>query len=193
MSTKDKGVRMKDFLRRQILKILFPLIKFIGKLHFPYTHKWITGKHYFDLRDSLKPGMVFLTRTRGEITNLFIPSFWTHAAIYVGNGYVVEAIGRGVSKTDIITFMLTKDYISVYTPKGGDPQQMNNAVVWACEKLNTPYDYFFEGSDKAFYCVELVLDSYKRKGKDDIWVPDIITDENKWDKIWSSKDGGEKK
>ena len=33
----------------------------------------------------LKPGDVFVTRHKYALTNLFLPGFWPHSAVYIGS------------------------------------------------------------------------------------------------------------
>ena len=83
-----------------LLDISIRLTKFIGHCHAPFTKKYVTGIDYLLAKDLLKPGMILITKTRGELSNLFIPGSFTHAAIYIGSDYVCEAIGKGVAGFD---------------------------------------------------------------------------------------------
>jgi len=181
-------------LKRKILKIVWPISKWIGKQHFPFTHKKITGRDYFDLKDKLERGMVLLTKTRGQMTNWFIPSYWTHSALYLGKGLVVEAVADGVVATDLVTFMTSKDYIAVYESKTFSDYEKLMAAMWAMDKIGRPYDYFFQSKDEAFYCIELIIEAYKSvnrnvllKEQEEILIPDLITNEDKWSRVWTSE------
>ena len=48
--------------------------------------KKVTGDHYYQWRDLIKPGMVFLTNINGVGSNLINPSELKHGAIYFGKG-----------------------------------------------------------------------------------------------------------
>ncbi len=45
------------------------------------------------LRDVLQPGDVLITRKEHALTNYFLPGFWPHAALYLGNRQQLEAFG----------------------------------------------------------------------------------------------------
>lgn len=45
-----------------------------------------------------EPGDVFVTRHDDAMTNLFLPGFWPHAALYIGTDDDREEIGAGASK-----------------------------------------------------------------------------------------------
>ena len=185
-------------LRIRLLKALKPITIWIGQRHMPYSHKLITGKHYFEIVDRLSPGVVFVTQKYGELTNILIPGKWTHAAIYVGDGWVVEALGVGVTKTHIIDFLLSKDEVAVLSPKFGSEGQMAGAAKYALGKVGTPYDYEFKGDNQAFYCSELVWSSYdqvmqempftirKTWGVETVIPDDIYNAKSKWTICWEA-------
>lgn len=147
-------------LRRQLLAASVPITKAIGRLHAPYTHKRVSGVHVLASQRLLRPGHVLMSRTRGELTNLFIPGFWSHGAIYVGDGFVAEAIGEGVVLTDIVTFMTTKDAIAICAPLFASDAEMTTAAAWAREQRGKKYDFEFTSGNDAFYCFELTYAAY---------------------------------
>jgi uncharacterized protein YycO len=164
--------------RAELLSTITPAIKWWGKQHLPFTHKLVTGKEYYDIVDRLEPGTILLSRIRGEASNLLIPGFWTHAAIYTPtknvkmSEQVTEACGVGVREEDLVTWMTTKDYVCALEPKFVDvnkPGIMIRAAEIAVEQLGKPYDYqldFSLSNNNAFYCSELVWWSYDKACKE---------------------------
>lgn len=152
-----------------LLSILTPFIMWWGKLHWPFTHKKITGKFYYQWRDSIEVGTVFLTKTNGELSNLINPTEIKHAGIYVGNlghgniYYVLEAVGRGVVLTDLVTFLTTKDIVIGCKPKFIRNKETfeKDLQNFADKVLGLPYDYLFNKDGKAFYCFELAAMALK--------------------------------
>jgi len=184
------------WIRRAILSFVAPILDFIG--HLTERKHRINGRHYYELKNIVESGGVFLTRSRWRFSNLLIPGRWTHAAIYVGENHVAEAVPEGVRKMDLITFLLTKDYVSYYVPSFADQEARYKAADFAKDQLGLPYDYYFEGANKAFYCIELVLDAYEKACKTvfpgaemfgvKTYVPEIVsTDESNWKLVWSSE------
>ena len=186
-------------IRLFLLRFLRPLIIFLGNVHMPFSRKKIKGRHYLAVKGLIKPGMVIVTNTHGELTSALIPGKWSHTGIYVGNDMVIEATGSGVVKTDLITFMLTKDEITLVSPIFADSMQRLRAAQHAEYFVGKSYDYDFNPNNDAFYCSELVIACYskafnnelpfevrERFGTETVTPDDIVLAERKWLKVWAS-------
>lgn len=183
-------------IRRWLLTWLHPALVWVGQQHLPFTRKLLTGRHYYDLFPRLRAGMILCTQTKGELSNVLIPGHFTHVGIYIGGGFVMEATGRGVVKTDLITFLLSKDHVRVRSPKFASRTEMESAAVWARNQEGKPYDWLFTPSPKALYCAELGIRSYWRDTSKECpfpprdflgvpaWSPDDIANA---DKLWSTE------
>lgn len=190
---------MIQVLRRNLLNVMMPLTREIGELHAPYSHKLVSGRDYFQVRQMLATGQVLVSRTEGEASNLLIPGFWSHAALVADSQYVYEAIGRGVVRTDIVTFLTSKDYVLLIEPTFANAAQREVAVKWAAKMEGRPYDYHFTSSNRAFYCAELVWAAYqeacgknvpftlrKTLGVDTVVPQDFDNAKDKWAPVWES-------
>ncbi len=184
---------MLAWLRRTLLKMLLPVTREVGKIHAPYSIKLIKAKDYRQAVELLKPGMVILTHTYGELSSALIPSIFKHGAIYVGDRKVVEATGEGVHVTDLIDFMLSKDVFAIVEPLFCDDEHMATAANWAMTQIGAPYDYDFMSNNKAFYCFELTYAAYQEAmNNESPWVlqdfwgiatvtgDDFLNAKNKW-------------
>jgi hypothetical protein len=147
-------------IRRLILKLLYPFTVWMGRQRMPFSVKKITGDDYYEIEPLLKRGCVFLTVTRGELSNLVNPGFWKHGAMYIGDHRVIEALGRGVVIRDLISFLMSKDYVAVMAPKFASEKEMRRAAEKSTEWEGIQYDYWFEMNDKAFYCYEVIYKAY---------------------------------
>lgn len=76
-------------LRKAAIRAWFPLQKqaslTMSHLRLPVREGWhITSRRARALIERLEPGDILLQRREWAFTNLGIPGFWTHAALYVG-------------------------------------------------------------------------------------------------------------
>jgi len=187
------------------LKFVKPFVAWFGKFHVPFSHKRVTGKHYYKLRDQIEIGTVMLTSTRGEFSNLINPEKIKHAAIYIGMiddiGYVLEATGKGVIKTDLVTFLTTKDLVLGYEPKYLTENDKAFLPLEAQRFIGIPYDYLFQNSKKAMYCFEAVVHTLQSvrpnvlikhyevvKGKKIYSYRSFYDDTEKFEKIFDSNE-----
>lgn len=156
---------MKDNLRRIILRILYWPIIWIGKIELP--KRKITSYDLYKLKDLL-PGDVLLSRQEWSLSNLLIPGFWKHGAMYIGEKggvhYVIEATANGVMLNPLIDFCLTKDYILVRRPLFANHSEMSTAVALSITVLGAKYDYMFNRGNNEFYCFELIHWAYENEG-----------------------------
>ena len=160
-------IKFYDFL----LTIVMPFVKWWGKLHLPFTHKKVTGEHYYSWRDSIEIGTVLLTKTNGELSNLINPTNLKHAGLYVGKvfpnsdvRYVIEANKYGVVYTDLVTFLTTKDVVVGVLPRFIRTSKaiFNKKLKSVADKyVGLPYDYLFNKDGRAFYCFELAATCLK--------------------------------
>jgi len=61
-----------------IAELKIPLVKNIG------APKRVTPEVIDTLKPQLRPGDVFITRHDDAMSNLFLPGFWPHGALYIG-------------------------------------------------------------------------------------------------------------
>jgi uncharacterized protein YycO len=185
-------------IRSLLLSKLHPIVKWVGEAHMPWSRKKITGIDLFEVLEVVAPGMVFLTKTHGELTNLFIPGNWSHVGIYTGDNTVVEAVGRGVIERDLASFLLTKDEACLLTPIFASFVKMESAATWCERQIGAPYDYNFYSNNNAFYCSELVYNAYKavcplndfalreRLGVKTVLPDDFFKAKEKWREVWGN-------
>lgn len=87
-------------------------------------------------------------------------SEWTHVGLlaqYQNQWFVAEAIGP-VKMTPLNEFIRRgkNNEFRIYRFKHFNPQTMTQKLYSAIQKLNKPYDIFFEFSNERTYCSELV-------------------------------------
>lgn len=190
---------MRIYIQRQLIRFVAWISPLIGNIASPWTRKLITAEDYRSFKSLLlDEGTILITKTNGELGNLFIPDFWSHSAIYTGSSSVIEAIGKGVVETDLIDFMMKKDFIIAVKPNKATVPDMAKAVEVAKTQIGKPYDYSFKHSDvEAFYCSELIQWSYNQSNKEIAFnnktvfgvitlTPDDLVGEG-FEVVWASK------
>ena len=91
--------RVWNALHRDLLsRALYGLQKAVSRLvseiytrpaHHPHLPEPVAG----ELRSILKPGDVLITRKEHALTNYFLPGYWPHAALYLGQGEQLVELG----------------------------------------------------------------------------------------------------
>lgn len=150
-------------------------------------HRSPVGVYQMDIiKNRLEPGDILLTRRNGYISNFFIPGYWTHSAIYVGdfrqvsdfhsafesllvsggdapadNGglFVIEALSEGI-KIRPLEESMDIDALMVLRPRL-KTRDIHKAIANAFQQLGKPYDYNFDfnTTDKVA-CTELIFHSF---------------------------------
>ena len=98
---------MLDWIRYHLLSLSVPLQKLAQKIGKP--EPIVTVDEVKEALKLIEEGDCILTREDFRLTNIFIPGHWSHAAIYVGNENIVEAIGSGVRPVNFFEMLLKKD------------------------------------------------------------------------------------
>lgn len=146
-----------DF-RNFLLKASTPIQKVMQKIHPPYAQT--TVKQAEDVMKFMLPGDILISREAWHFTNLFIPGFWSHAAIY-GNGQVVESVAPMVQIVDWRDWVIEKHNWCVLRPTQTDNSSGRDAFSYAKTTLGRFYDYQFKKNNSNFFCSELVYESWE--------------------------------
>jgi hypothetical protein len=108
----------------------------------------------------IRPGDVFVTRHDDAVSNLFLPGFWPHAALYLGTTEELERLGIPVpadmgegpwfleSKKDGVRIRpaeetMQVDALVVLRPPL-EPPDLENALRRAASHAGKPYDFLFD-------------------------------------------------
>jgi len=158
----------------------------------------LKGEHYRKLKKRIKPGDIFIRRFEGYIDKWFIPGFWNHAGLYIGDDgdkqeQVVHAVSEGVIQEDILNFMRTDHMLVLRLSDDDSGQAAQKAIERAKSIVGSPYDFGFDFKDtNRFSCTELVdycypgvVKSKKRLGKETI-IADDFYNCDELETIWNS-------
>ncbi len=204
-----------------VYKIQSKFFRFVGdikwagwKRPFWFTinaqHYLLKGHHYREVEKIIKPGDILIRRFEGYVDKWFIPGYWNHAGIYIGDKKVVHAISEGVIEQDLIDFMRT-DHMIILRLRNqlvelqlqhGQENPTQNAINLAKELVGREYDFSFDFADtNKFSCTEVVAYCYadlifgkKRFGQYSVVADDIVAHSqtepkllNTLQTIWNSR------
>jgi len=163
-----------------IAELKIPLVKNIG------APKRVTADVIEGLKPQLEPGDVFITRHDDAMSNLFLPGFWPHGALYIGP--LEERLKRGVEEVsdgyqhsaaeDInileakkdgvllrpIEETLQVDAFVVLRPKLTQAQ-INQALSKGLSHAGKLYDFIFNfATSDRLVCTEVIYRAYHGVG-----------------------------
>ena len=166
-----------------IAELKIPLVKNVG------APKRVTPHIIETLKSKLEPGDVFITRHDDAMSNLFLPGFWPHGALYIGSpearaarciadvsdGYkhstaddinILEAKKDGVLLRPIEETLQVDAFI-VLRPKL-NAADLNEAVSKGLSHAGKLYDFIFNfATSDRLVCTEVIYRSYHGVGSID--------------------------
>lgn len=129
--------------------------------------KRAAGKPCEQAAQCLQPGDIIITRHRDALTNRFLPGFWPHAALYVGEqeqGNVVEARKDGVKIRELTDTLSVDAFLILRAPGGPELQEM--AVAQALTHVGKLYDFAFDfGQADRLACTAVIYRSWHGLGE----------------------------
>jgi hypothetical protein len=139
------------------LWLCLPISKFVNRINWRFGRQFICKFREIEpVQDHLQPGVVILTHKKYEFSTLFIPGYWTHSAMVVAPGFIVEATGKGVSMITLESFFSSIDDYIVLKPSFCCQDAMNKAGKQASTLVGFPFSFDFRNSSEMFYCSGLI-------------------------------------
>lgn len=153
-------------LKFPMLILDIPFLTFSAKVTHDEKQKMISR---------LQPGDIILTADKlfpvwQWIMRVFWSSDYSHAAIYEGNGNVIEATtfhpsGDGVARTDAEQFFSGYKNFCILRPPYNSAESRNDAVAFAVSQLGNSYDYSLNPENvETMYCSKLAAMSLQSSG-----------------------------
>jgi len=171
-----------------MIKVPEWMSKFSAKMHFhkfplwfvynPHLHR-VKGHEIRQVLDILEPADILFRTWKGYLDTAFIPGYWSHAGMYIGENKIIHAQGTGIIKEDILDFcradgIAVKRIINLYP-------SLEYFMIKEAERLvGTEYDYDFTLDNNKYYCSEFIdhcCQGYFKKCYEVIGGRKIITPE----------------
>jgi len=196
----DMGMRKRDFVKQQFgyrlfefkrrsassyRRAMFHVFRLSGRKIADLKHPFVRkrgGKRVNDglkaaLKGLLKPGDVVITRHDDAMSNLFLPGFWPHAALYIGDEGERKALGLELggevdfieAKKDGVLLRhhsetLHVDACVVLRPRL-EPSAVLEALGRAVRHRGKRYDFLFDFRvPERLACTEVVYRGYHSVG-----------------------------
>ena len=131
----------------------------------PRAPKRVTAQTLSALGDILQPGDVFVTRHDDAMSNVFLPGFWPHSALWLGaeDADILEAKKDGVLLRQIEE-TLQVDAFTVIRPKLS-PSQIQEALSRGRSHVGKLYDFIFDfRTTDRLVCTEVIYRTYHGVG-----------------------------
>ena len=111
------------------------------------------------LLHTLRPGDVFITRHDDALSNWFLPGFWPHAALYLGDGQTLEAKKDGVLVRHIQETLHVDALVVLRPPVPED--RLPSVISRAMQHAGKPYDFLFDfRTADRLACTEVIYRTY---------------------------------
>ncbi len=180
---KHRGARGQSLRRLAFLLLFFPLVSaapvrnapahsivlhdVVTPVEFQKSKQFVFAIQQGGRTDYLQPGDILLGRCAGSpVPSLHPEDSWTHAAVYVGNGQVVEAANPAekVLRRRLADWLAPRmTWVSYLRLSGADENTRRLAVSFALEQVGQPYDINWlskQADGHSWYCSELVWAAY---------------------------------
>ena len=145
-----------------IADLKIPLIKE------PQAPKRVTPQTISDVRDILQPGDVFVTRHDDAMSNVFLPGYWPHSALWLGapDADVLEAKKDGVLLRNVEE-TLQVDAFTIIRPTLA-AEQIERALKRGRSHAGKQYDFVFDfRTTDRLVCTEVIYRTYHGIGNID--------------------------
>ena len=131
----------------------------------------MTGSKIRQVLNTIKKGDILLRGYRHYADGYFIPGKFSHSGLYIGDDEVIHAVSEGVSKADILDFLMC-DICCIVRPK--NQSIVADVIAKAESYIGTAYDFDFSKGDKSLYCHELVAVSFAPHIMVERFIPTIL-------------------
>ncbi len=162
--------RWYSFCRRHVSgyrQVMFGIFRLggsaIAEMRQPFMKKKggkrVTEQVLAKARERMQPGDVIVTRHDDAMSNLFLPGFWPHAALYLGDGETLEAKKDGVKFRELSETLEVDAFLVLRSNLAS--AHIQEALARARTHAGKLYDFVFDFSKSdRLVCTEVVYRGY---------------------------------
>lgn len=137
----------------------------LANIPFPTIMEPMSADEREKVSNLIQPGDILIQKDENSpimqtISKVGTGSDFIHAAIYKGDGKLLESVPRGVREADLDIYLKGYSSVMVFRPPYKTPEDKQAAIDFAQQQVGKPYNKFFsEDGGKSFYCTQLVRDA----------------------------------
>lgn len=167
LTTLSHGKKVHSFEADTVKKSAMDMLKksFFYTLGIRYPHEApkLTEEQKAEIKATIQPGDIILTLYPGYpgwqvLEEITARSHFTHAALYEGDGKVLETLSnKGVTRTELDETLNDTALIEIIRPPYQTEEDRDSMIAYSQSKLDKPYDYAFNtDNDSELYCSEMI-------------------------------------
>jgi len=119
------------------------------------------------VKSMLQPGDIILQKDERAIimqamSKVVTGSDFVHAALYEGNGKMLESVVTGVREANIDEYLQGENSVQIVRPHYESEADRQAAIDFAREQKGKPYNMLFdEKTHESYYCTQLVREAFQ--------------------------------
>lgn len=137
----------------------------LANIPFPTIMEPMSAEEREKVSNLIQPGDILIQKDENSpimqtISKVGTGSDFIHAAIYKGDGKLLESVPRGVREADLNIYLKGYSSVMIFRPPYKTPEDKQAAIAFAEKQVGKPYNKFFsDDNGKSFYCTQLVRDA----------------------------------
>ncbi len=137
----------------------------LANIPFPTIVDPMSAEEREKVSSLIQPGDILIQKDENSpimqtISKVGTGSDFIHAAIYKGDGKILESVPRGVREADLNIYLKGYSSVMIFRPPYKTPEDKQAAIAFAEKQVGKPYNKFFnDDGGKSFYCTQLVRDA----------------------------------